>query len=214
MALPFTRRQLLQVGALAAGGWAFGMWLGRNRPLDTRTIDQPDLVREILHGGTSPGSGPVAGSVQLAVFSDYRCPACRKAFPALEEAVRADGKVHLIYKDWPIFGPPSQHAARVALATDEQGIYPQVHRRLMTDPRTINDAMLRDTVTAAGGDGDRTMTWLTEHRADLDAQLARNARQAAALGLPGTPGYLANATLVVGALTAHDFTRLFEQART
>jgi protein-disulfide isomerase len=42
-------------------------------------------------------------------------------FPALEEAVQRDGKVRVIYKDWPIFGPPSERAASVALACAEQG---------------------------------------------------------------------------------------------
>jgi len=213
MAVALNRRTLVQIGAVAAGGWAFGVWLGRNRPLG-RTIDRPDLVRAILDDPHAPNSGPDVAPVRLAVFTDYRCPACRKAFPAMEEALRADGQVRVVYKDWPIFGPPSEHAARIALATAEQGIYPAVHRRLMTDSRTIDDAMLRDVITQAGGDWPRTMAWLAAHRAELDVQLALNARQAAALGLPGTPGYLANEVLVVGAIDTHDFTRLFAQART
>ncbi|MBN2974000.1 thioredoxin domain-containing protein [Roseomonas aeriglobus] len=91
----------------------------------------------ILTGGSSPEHGPADATLRLAVFTDYRCPACRHAFPALEEAVRRDGKIRVIYKDWPIFGPPSERAASVALSCAEQGIYPVVHRQLMADNRTI-----------------------------------------------------------------------------
>jgi len=212
MAISLSRRQLAQVGALAAGGWAVGVWLRRHRALGRR-IDRPDLVRAILDDPHAPASGPADAPLRLAVFSDYRCPACRKAFPAMEDALEADGRVRVVYKDWPIFGVPSEYAARIALATAEQGIYPAVHRRLMTDGRTIDDGMLRDIVTAAGGDWTRATAWAVAHGAAIDAQLAANARQAAQLGLPGTPGYLANDMLVVGALDRHDFSRLFAQAR-
>ena len=33
---------------------------------------------------------------------DYNCPFCKKSSPDLEEFVDDDGKVRLVYKDWPI----------------------------------------------------------------------------------------------------------------
>jgi predicted DsbA family dithiol-disulfide isomerase len=151
--------------------------------------------------GGSPEAGPADATVRLAVFTDYRCPACRHAFPAMEAAVRHDGKVRVIYKDWPIFGPPSQRAASVALATAEQGIYPAVHRRLMTDNRMIDDDMLCDVVIGAGGDWTLATAWISAHEQAVAARLRTNGQEAYSIGLAGTPGYLAGPMLEMGGST-------------
>ena len=131
----------------------------------------------------------------------------------MEEAIRRDGRVRVIFKDWPIFGPLSERAASIALATTEQGIYPAVHRRLMTDNRMIDDDMLTDVVTKAGGNWPRATAWLAAHAEGVAARLIANGREAYAIGLPGTPGYLAEPILVTGAIDETDFKRLFARAR-
>jgi len=200
----------VQLGAVVVGGWAVGQVLRRTAPIGRDIGPRADAI---LDGGGSPEAGPADATVRLAVFTDYRCPACRHAFPAMEEAVRRDGKVRIIYKDWPIFGPPSERAASVALATVEQGIYPAVHRRLMTDNRVIDDDMLRDVVGQAGGDWTRATAWLSAHELAVAARLRTNGREAYSIGLAGTPGYLAGPMLVMGAIDETDFGRLFARAR-
>lgn len=206
------RREVMQLGAVTLAGVGFASLLRRATPIG-QDIGRSDLQSAILDGKTSPSSGPAGASLYLAVFTDYRCPACRLAFPAMEEAVGADRDVRLIYKDWPIFGPPSERAARVALATAEQGIYPAVHRLLMTDGRAINDDLLREIVTQAGGSWSRALLHLTAQEERIALQLRTNAQQAFSLGLRGTPGYLAGQVLVAGAIDKEDFIRLFAQAR-
>ena len=205
------RRQAVGLGAVTVGGWAVGQVLRRTAPIGRDVGPTADLI---LAGGGSPEHGPADATLRLAVFTDYRCPACRHAFPALEEAVRRDGKVRIIYKDWPIFGPPSERGASVALACTEQGIYPAVHRQLMTDSRMIDDDMLRDVVTGAGGDWLRATAWLALHAQAVAARLRANGQEAYSIGLAGTPGFLAGRMLVMGAIEAGDFERLFARART
>jgi protein-disulfide isomerase len=207
---PLNRRQAVGLGAMVVGGWAAAQVLRRTAPIGR---DVGSNANVILAGGASPEEGPADASLRLAVFSDYRCPACRHAFPAMEEAVRRDGKIRVIYKDWPIFGPPSERAASIALACAEQGIYPAVHRRLMTDSRTIDDDMLQEIVTDAGGDWLRATTWLSAHAQAVAARLRTNGQEAYSIGLSGTPGYLAGPILVMGAIETSDFKRLFAHAR-
>lgn len=207
MTTQFTRRQAWQLGAFAVGRGV--RWLtpvGRN-------IGRSASVDAILDATGSPESGARDATLTLAVFSDYRCPACRTAFPALEAAVRADGKVRVIYKDWPIFGPASERAAQVALASVAQGIYPAVHRALMTDNRSIDDAMLEDVVTRAGGDWGRMTTDLDVQGEAIFRRLQSNGREALSIGLTGTPGYLAGPILQLGALDSAGFAGLFARGR-
>src|SRR5690606_18407885 len=93
------------------------------------------------------------GNADLTVvmFTDYQCPACRKADPALRAALARDGNVRVVYKDWPVFGERSEYAAKVALAAHRQGIYCAVHHALMNAP-SLDHAALREVIVRAGGD--------------------------------------------------------------
>jgi protein-disulfide isomerase len=171
----------------------------------------PSIVRIV----ESPGSPHVVhgdGNVTLVLFTDYQCPACRRADPALRAAIARDGNVRLVYKDWPIFGLHSERAAKVALAGHLQGIYPALHHQLMNSP-SFDDAALRDAVERAGGDWEQLSADLHAHGPAIADQLALNARDAFMLGLKGTPGYLIGPQLSEGALTEPEFLRAFAQAR-
>ncbi len=211
MPAPISRRKMAQFGAIIVGGWGISQILRRTGPIG-RDLGRSEAVPTILSGEGLPGTGPRTASLQIAVFTDYRGPACRHAFPAMEEAMRQDGNVRLIYMDWQIFGPPSGCAASVALASAEQGIYPAVHERLMTDNRIIDDDMLRRAVTGADGDWQRTTAFLATHAQAIAAQLRRNAQDAYAIGPLGTPGFLAGPVLVIGPIDTTNFGRLFARA--
>jgi protein-disulfide isomerase len=130
----------------------------------------------------------------------------------MRQAVSKDGKVRVVYKDWPIFGGASTRAAEVAIASRYQKIYPLVHDQLMTGPVGSDDA-LQAAVERAGGDWLRLTSDLSKNQTEINAQIDRNRMQAFELGLPGTPGYLVGPILVRGALTEAEFTRVFKDAR-
>jgi protein-disulfide isomerase len=119
---------------------------------------------------SSPTAHNAAADLTLIVFTDYRCPACRAGHPAMQRAIETDGKIRIIYKDWPIFGPLSERAALVAIASNLQGIYPAVHDRLMRGP-VGNDDHLRSTIELAGGDWGRLERDLARNHDQIVAQL-------------------------------------------
>ncbi len=205
------RRQLLTLVALVVLGAGLSYLLQGARPLGQNVGDSP-LAAQVMAGQRSPRTESGPSALKVVVFSDYRCPACRGAEPALRSAVAEDGNVQVIYKEWPIFGEPSVRAAKVALAADRQGIYPEVHRAFM-QLRNFDDAALRDAVVGAGGDWERLQNDLAEFEASIEEELAINKRQAFGLGLGGTPGYLVGPLLIKGALSEGEFLRVFADAR-
>lgn len=208
----FTRKDVLQLLIAVAIGVGLSQLLLRSAPLG-RGVGENPAAQAALRDTVSPTFTPADPTLTLVVFTDYQCPACKRANGAMEMAVAKDGHVRVVYRDWPIFGPVSERAARVAIAADRQGLYPKVHRLLMEEWRRLDDAVLRDAVEASGGDWSRLQADLRTHAADIDRQLVRTSADVLALGIRGTPAYLAGSRLVTGALDEAGFEKLFAEAR-
>ena len=207
-----TRRDWMALAAAVLIGWLVSLGLRRAAPVGRDVGDNP-IAAAILADRAAPALDPSNADLTLVVFTDYRCPACRRSAAALDAAVARDGRVRVVYRDWPIFGPASVRAARVALAAARQGIYPRLHTALMAEPRRLDPVVLRANVEQAGGDWQRLLRDLATHSGEIDAQLDRNRRDAQGLGLPGTPAYLIGPILVIGALNRAGFEKGIAQAR-
>ena len=212
MARPVSRRELLQLGVVAALGWGAARFFQQLAPIG-QDASANRTARRLLSDTASPRMGPADADLIVVVFTDYQCPACKLSAPELDAAVRSDGRVRVIFKDWPIFGPVSDHAARVALAAARQGVFPVLHQRLMAERRALRSDVLKANVEAAGGDWAMVLDDLARHRRAIDQSIARNGADAFALGLEGTPAWLIGTRLVVGALDEDKFYRAFAQVR-
>ncbi len=127
--------------------------------------------------------------------------------------MRDDGGVQVAYKDWPIFGDVSEQAARVALASEPQGLYFKVHHALMRENRALTEPVLREIVERERGDWARLAYDLQKRRERIQTALARTATHAFALGIAGTPAFLIGPLLVKGALNRSEFAKAFSEAR-
>jgi protein-disulfide isomerase len=162
----------------------------------------------------APVAGNPAGDVTVVVFSDYNCPFCKSADTALEKLSRDDGRIRLVYKDWPILTDASTYGARLALAANYQGKYATAHAALMGIPgMRISQERMYAAVKASGIDMGRLGDDLKAHGPEIDALLRRNGEQAESLGLQGTPAFLVGQFLVPQALDYHGFKQVVAKAR-
>jgi len=206
-----SRKQFVLLVVLVIAGFGLSLFLRSTRPVGTYAGDAGTAI-DVMEDAGSPALETQAADVTLIQFTDYQCGACRRSHRALKAALARDGRVRVVYKDWPIFGERSRHAARVALASSYQGLYPKVHDGLMEAPN-VDEVTMRRVVEQAGGNWHRLLKDLAQHRAEIDARLSRNATQAFGLGLGGTPGYLVGPYLVRGGLKEAEFAKAFDQAR-
>ena len=101
-------------------------------------------VEAILNDPATPVAGDPAGDVAIVAFMDYNCPFCKRSSPDLERFVDDDGKVRLVYKDWPILTDASVVGAHLALAAKYQGKYRDAHVAMMSiRGQKIDEASLR-----------------------------------------------------------------------
>lgn len=144
----------------------------------------------ILNDPDAPVGGNPRGDVTIVAFLDYNCPYCKASAPALARIVREDGKIRLVYKDWPVIAETSVYAAQLALAAAYQGRYQQAHDALMATKGRLSREQISAAIKGAGIDLDRLQADLDANRDKIAALLRRTMTQADSLGLQGTPTYL------------------------
>ncbi|MCK1477230.1 DsbA family protein [Bradyrhizobium sp. 197] len=196
---------LIGAGALATGAIASALAATDNDEVltESKVLRDPDV----------PVAGNPDGNISIIEWSDYNCPYCRKLEPELRQVVQDDGKVRLVMKDWPILGPVSVTAARIALAAKYQDKYHPAHDAMMGVSSRLTESRIDELLAAAGVDMNRLKRDLTDHGKDIDAVLKRNNEQAEAFGFRGTPSFIVGKYRVPGVLSINDFERIIADAR-
>jgi protein-disulfide isomerase len=195
-------------GTIAIGAAALVM-----APRLARAQDVEPGEASVLRDPDVPVAGNLQGDISIVEWFDYQCPYCRKLEPELRQVVQDDGKVRLVLKDWPILGPVSVVAARMALACKFQDKYLQAHDAMMGVSSRLTEPRIPELLTEAGVDVDRARRDLDTNAETIDAILARNADQAKAFSFKGTPSFIVGKFRVPGVLTMAQFEQVIADAR-
>lgn len=167
-------------------------------------VDDPD----------APVAGNPKGDVTIVAFLDYNCQFCKKSAPDLEQVVKTDGRIKLVYKDCPVLTEASVYGARMALAAKYQGGYERVHAALMRVPGKRNpQSSMEEAIASSGVDMARLKADLDAHAAEIDALIKRNVAQARALGFEGVPDFVIGHFMVSGGLGYEGFKTAVAQTR-
>ncbi|MFG1417608.1 DsbA family protein [Xanthobacter sp. V0B-10] len=178
-----------------------------------RALAQGVDVEAILRDPDAPTAGNPNGDVTIVAFFDYNCPYCKKSAPDLDRVVKEDGRIRVVYKDWPILTEASVYGAQLALAARYQDKYFAAHDALMGIPgRKIPKEQMLEAVKASGVDMERLNLDLALHGPQISALLKRNNAQAESIGLQGTPTYLVG-PLLASTLDYASFKRAIAEAR-
>jgi protein-disulfide isomerase len=137
-----------------------------------------------------------AGKVTVSEFYDYRCPHCINIAPKVVALIRQHPDVRFVFKEMPIFGDTSEHAARAALAAKTQGKdYVGLYDAFMS-ARPLTDADIDRIAVSKGVDLAAMNAPATLAKAN--AQLADTASLAKKLAIDGTPGFVVGDTFIRG----------------
>lgn len=144
------------------------------------------------------GRGSASAPITIVEFTDYQCPFCRRfqaqSWPALERNYVATGKVRFIVRDLPLkIHSAARPAAEVAHCAGEQGQFWPMHAALLAADMKLDDASVLAEAQALGLDIPRFRECVLSNK--YEAAIVRNAAQADALGVHGTP------TFIIGRVT-------------
>ena len=176
-------------------------------------LGRTPVFEAVVDDAGTPGVRPVHADVTLVAFTDYRCGVCKASERVLQQRLAHDGRIRVLYKDWPILGEESRQSARVALAAGYQGKYAAIHNAFMAATGRLDPVGMRRASDAAGVDWPRLQGDLQVHAGEIDATLRRNNLQAWSLGLEGTPAYLIGPFLLKGKLTDYRLSTKLAAAR-
>ncbi|MFD2249525.1 protein-disulfide isomerase [Pseudochelatococcus lubricantis] len=181
--------------------------------LSARASGQDAQRDLILHDPEAPVGGNPDGNVTIVTFFDYNCPFCKRSVGPMNTVVRADGKVRVVYKDWPILAVSSVYGAKLALAAKRQGKYLEAHHALMNLKGRPSEDDMHDAVAKAGVNMKRMGADAQADSGAITALLQRNNTQAEELGLRGTPAFLIDPFLIPAALDEAGFRQVISDAR-
>lgn len=200
---PGRRDMLALLGGAAVLGTMPDQAYAQAEPTEASVLRDPD----------NPVLGNPDGDITIVEWFDFNCPYCRKLEPELRQVVHDDGKVRLVLKDWPILGPVSVVAARVALACKYQGKYEKAHDAMIGVSSKLTEPRIYELIAGAGVDVDRAKQDLVTNAKAIDGMLARNNETAEGLGFQGTPAFIVGKFRVPGVLTMDQFTQVIADAR-
>ena len=160
---------------------------------------------------TTPTFGPADAPVTIVEFSDFECPYCAKAVPAIDALKKQYGKqVRFAFRHFPLsFHARARPAAKYAHCAAQQDKFWKVHDGIFESQRDLSDDSLRAIAQKAGVN----MTKLDACLADAatDAAVDADTEAGRAAGVEGTPSFYVNGRPYDGAISAEGFARAVEQ---
>ena len=159
-------------------------------------------AQELFNGKNQVTLGNPKGDVTFVEFFDYNCGYCKRAMTDMLTLMKNDPKLKVVLKEYPVLGPGSTEAARVAVAVHMQDPtgrkYLEFHQKLLGGRGQADGARAMAVAKEIGMDMGRLQKDLKSP--EVEAQLQRDYKLGLSLGLNGTPSYVIGENVVVGAV--------------
>lgn len=168
---------------------------------DSRTPQAPASGQELnvasLIASGAPFKGDPNAGIALVDFSDFQCTNCRRFATQTEPQIVQDyvdsGKVVLVFKHFPIFGPDSVTAGLASMCAHEQGKFWEFHDHLYQNQGSENSGWanadnMKKFASSLGLDREQFDACLDseKYKTYVEGDLAF----ASSLGFPGTPSFV------------------------
>lgn len=174
-------------------------------------------AKDIFNNPASPVIGNPQGNVSIVEFMDYQCPHCKDMEPIMNELIKDDSQLRVIYKELPIFGANSEYAASAALASVKQGKFAALHNALLKDQNPLTQDEVLKVAKSVGVDTAQMEKDMKDPT--IAQQLKDNLKLAQSLNLMGTPAIIvanrdgSKNSFIPGTTTKADLQQLITQMR-
>lgn len=136
------------------------------------------------------------GKITVVEFFDYRCGYCKASAPAVLKLIQDNPDVRFVFKEFPIFGGPSDLAAKVALTEPAKAKGLDLFKAFMTD-NALDEAGVDQHLTSLGIDP--TGAKMAAASPEIAKQVADVRALATSLNIEGTPAFIVGDKMIPGA---------------
>ncbi|MCL2326699.1 MAG: thioredoxin domain-containing protein [Proteobacteria bacterium] len=166
----------------------------------------------VVNTAGSPMRGAADAPVTLVLFTEFECPFSKRVTPTLEQLLKEyEGKINLVFKHLPLpFHANAQKAGEAAMAAHAQGKFWEMHDLMFANQQALSVDDLKKYAAQLGLDVER-------FAAELDsgayaAIVAADMAAASGAGISGTPTFVINGKLFVGAQPIESFRAVINEA--
>lgn len=159
-------------------------------PPKVRDIDTKDAIR----------FGEKDAKIKVVAYSDFECPYCKIALPALEQIVKEHPKLVVLYfKQFPVKSHKrSIPAAKAGLAAHKQGKFWEIHDYFYKH-QEFSDEAIEQAVKAVGLDMEKFKKDMQDK--SIIETIRKQKIEGMEYGVKGTPGLFINGKFYVGPKT-------------
>ena len=160
--------------------------------------DQAGALFSSTHQATV---GNPKGSATLVEFFDYNCHFCKGALPDIARLMKDDPNLKVVLKDFPVLGPESVEASRVAIAVRNQltgDKFWQFHQKLLGMHGVVGKEQALAVAKEMGVDMDRLNKDMASP--EVKTSIQEVMQMADALQINGTPSFVVGQEVVIGAV--------------
>jgi protein-disulfide isomerase len=182
------------------------------RPTAAARPGRPDpSKRYTVKTAGSAARGPEKAKVTLVEFSDFQCPYCARVTSTLEQIEKEYGdEVRRVFKHLPLGfhkKAPGAHAA--AEAAHRQGKFWEMHGAIFGNQRQMSPEQYVEYAKEIGLDMEKFTADVASQ--SVKSRVDEDTREAARLGVTGTPGFFINGRFLSGAKPIQEFKKLIDE---
>lgn len=173
------------------------------------------LSPDLLKAENGVVLGNPAGDVTLVEFFDYNCGYCKKSMADIMGLMKGDPKLRVVLRDFPVLGPDSVEASKVALAVRSQlspAKYMEFHQKLLETRGRVGKDRAVEVAQSLGADTAKIEKDLES--AEIKKLLSGTMRAADQLRIGGTPAFVVADGVIVGAVGQEALADSIKAART
>jgi protein-disulfide isomerase len=168
--------------------------------------DTGDVSKMSAVSGSDHIRGNKNAKVTLIVVSDYQCPYCQRHETTINQLLKDYGdKIRVVWRNFPLSSihPYAQKAAEAGECAGEQGKFWEMHDKMFENQSALDEASLKSYAKSLGLNSGSFESCLTSGK--MADKVTKQASEAQAAGISGTPGTFVNDQLVKGAYPIDTF---------
>ena len=164
--------------------------------------------------GEAPVLGKAEAPITLVEFSDFQCPFCSRVQPAIEKIRKTYGdQIRFVFKHYPLpFHKDARPAHLAALCAEEQGKFWEYRSELFRNQKDLSRPMLFAHAKRLGFNMEQFETCLTKEK--YAEKIDDDLKEAAKLGVSGTPAFFINGIKISGAQPFESFQKVIDEELT